>query len=95
MRLNSIILDTNKFKSIEYDLSTSSLDVCANAPWVRKEKSVKYYIRTYVKPIVDFATYKKLIFVDDSFAIFDFKSKCDTFFNLLNNQHKCLPFTVE
>ena len=34
-------------------------------------------------------------YVDDSFAIVDCKSKCDAFFNLLNNQHKCVRFTVE
>ena len=60
-KLDTIVLNEDKFKKLPVDLNTTIHNVLKKAPWLKKEDSLKYYVRTYVKPIVDGFTYRKLM----------------------------------
>ena len=49
-KLNKIVLDRSKFKYVDFDVNCD-VDLCKSAPWIRKEESIKYYIRTYLSAI--------------------------------------------
>ena len=56
-----LVLNQEKFTELDVDLNATLHDDLKQAPWVKKEVSIKYYIRTYIKPIVDSFTYKRLM----------------------------------
>ena len=60
-KLDTIILDEDKFVQLEVDINATNHDVLKKAPWIKKEDSIKYYIRTYIRPIVDGFMYRKLM----------------------------------
>ena len=60
-KLDSIVNDSTKFKEINFSLGNNSLEECKSAPWIKKANSVKYYLTTYIKPIVDPLTYLNLL----------------------------------
>ena len=60
-KLDTIVNDTTKFEPINYDLNSESNERCKQAPWIKKEESVKYYISNYIKQIVDKFTYFDLM----------------------------------
>ena len=60
-KLDSIVSDETKFQEVKYDLTKETLSNCAQAPWIKAESSVKYYLNTYVKKVVDKRTYQKLL----------------------------------
>ena len=60
-KLDSIVNDPTKFKEINFSLDNNSLEECKSAPWIKKANSVKYYLTTYIKPIVDPVTYLNLL----------------------------------
>ena len=60
-KLDSIVNDSTKFKEINFSLGNNSLEECKSAPWIKKANSVKYYLTTYIKPIVDPLIYLNLL----------------------------------
>ena len=60
-KLNKIVLDDTKFQEVQFDFTKESLANCARAPWIKAESSIKYYLNTYVKKVVDNSTYKRLL----------------------------------
>ena len=60
-KLNSIVSDETKFQEVPFDLTKETLANCAQAPWIKAESSIKYYLNMYVKKVVDKTTYKRLL----------------------------------
>ena len=60
-KLDVIINDHRRFLLLNYNINTNSISECALAPWIEKERSVGYYCRTYIKPLVDASTYYRLL----------------------------------
>ena len=48
-----IVNDPTKFKEINFE--------CKSAPWIKRANRIKYYLTTYIKPIVDPVTYLNLL----------------------------------
>ena len=60
-KLDSIVSDKSKFQKVEYDPFIESISNCQAAPWIKAEKSITYYLNTYMKSVVDKDIFKKLI----------------------------------
>ncbi len=60
-KLDCIINDSSRFTMLNYNINTESIKDCTNAPWIKKAKSVSYYCRNYIKPLVDETTYYRLL----------------------------------
>ena len=60
-KLDCIINDNSRFRLLKYNINTESVKDCANAPWIQKAKSVSYYCQNYIEPLVDDATYYRLL----------------------------------
>ena len=56
-KLDSIVNEPTKFKEINYNLDNNLLEECKSAPWIKRANNIKYYLTTYIKPIVDPLTY--------------------------------------
>ena len=60
-KLDTIVHDKNKYTKLDFDINSTDHDICKKAPWIKKEDSIKYYVRTYIRPCVDKFTYKRLM----------------------------------
>ena len=60
-KLDSIVNDLTKFKEINFNLDNNLLEECKSARWIKRANSIKYYLTTYIKPIVDPVTYLNLL----------------------------------
>ena len=61
-KLDVIINDATRFSKLSYDLEKSnSIQECEQAPWIAKENSIAYYVRTYIQQMVDRGTYYNLL----------------------------------
>ena len=61
-KLDKIVEDKSKFRKIDYSLKdATTLEYCQSAPWVAKEKSMYNYTWKYIKLLVDYKDYYKLL----------------------------------
>ena len=59
-KLNSIIKDTKKFKTIKFNIQEDKNKVCNSAPWIIQERKVIYYCNNYIKSLVSDTEYRKI-----------------------------------
>ncbi|MEL6805942.1 MAG: hypothetical protein AAFO91_19435, partial [Bacteroidota bacterium] len=52
--------DRSRFTQLVYNLNTTDIKHCSQAPWVGKSISVKNYCIKYIKPLVNNGTYRKM-----------------------------------
>ena len=48
-KLSLIVNDASKFSPVNFDINNQSLSTVTKAPWILKEKSIRYYLNTYFK----------------------------------------------
>ena len=59
-KLDCIVADQTRFSLLDYNINTENTTECNKAPWIAKERQVQNYLRKYIKPLVDDATYWRM-----------------------------------